>query len=56
MLLEERWERLLPLNKTSVKTILVVGPDAYPGVPEGGGSAGVVPFHLVSGHMRGFSE
>lgn len=38
----------LPLNKSAVKTILIVGPDAYPGVPVGGGSAGVVPFHMVS--------
>jgi beta-glucosidase len=39
---------LLPLDKTKVKTVLVVGPDAYPGVPVGGGSAGVVPFHEIS--------
>ena len=39
---------LLPLDKAKVRTVLVVGPDAYPGVPVGGGSAGVVPFHLVS--------
>ncbi len=39
---------LLPLDKSQIKTILIVGPDAYPGVPVGGGSAGVVPFHLVS--------
>ncbi len=39
---------LLPLDKAALKTVLVVGPDAYPGVPVGGGSAGVVPFHLVS--------
>ena len=39
---------MLPLNKASVKTVLVVGPDAYPGAPVGGGSAGVVPFHNVS--------
>ncbi len=39
---------LLPLNKAQIKTILVVGPDAYPGVPVGGGSAGVVPFHMIS--------
>ncbi len=35
---------LLPLDKSAVKTILVVGPNAYPGTPVGGGSAGVVPF------------
>jgi beta-glucosidase len=38
----------LPLNKSRLKSILVVGPDAYPGYPVGGGSAGVVPFHVVS--------
>ncbi len=41
-------DHLLPLEKSGIKTILVVGPDAYPGVDVGGGSAGVVPFHLVS--------
>ncbi len=39
---------ILPLSKSAIKTILVVGPDAYPGTPVGGGSAGVVPFHKVS--------
>ncbi len=39
---------LLPLDKSKVKTILVVGPDAYPQVPVGGGSAGVVPFQSIS--------
>lgn len=39
---------MLPLDRGRVKTVLVVGPDAYPGVPVGGGSAGVVPFHNVS--------
>jgi beta-glucosidase len=39
---------LLPLDKAAIKSILIVGPDAYPGVPVGGGSSGVVPFHAVS--------
>ncbi len=39
---------LLPLNKAEIKTVLVVGPDAFPGAAVGGGSAGVVPFHKVS--------
>jgi beta-glucosidase len=39
---------LLPLSKSAVKSVLVVGPDAYPGTAVGGGSAGVVPFHQVS--------
>ena len=40
--------KLLPLDKSKIKTILVIGPDAYPGAPVGGGSAGVAPFHNVS--------
>ncbi|ADW67273.1 beta-glucosidase [Granulicella tundricola] len=40
---------ILPLNKAALKTILVVGPDAYPAQVVGGGSAGVVPFAAVSG-------
>lgn len=39
---------LLPLDKSKIKTLAVIGPDAYPGHPVGGGSAGVVPFHTVS--------
>ncbi len=39
---------VLPFDRSRLKTLLVVGPDAYPGAPVGGGSAGVVPFHLVS--------
>jgi beta-glucosidase len=38
----------LPLNKEKIKTIALIGPDAYPAVPVGGGSAQVVPFHAVS--------
>ncbi len=38
---------LLPLDRSQVKTVLVVGPDAYPGVAVGGGSAGVVPFQMT---------
>ena len=41
-------DNLLPLNKQQVRTVLVVGPAAYPGAPVGGGSAGVVPFHNIS--------
>ena len=46
---------LLPLKKDVVKSILVVGPDAYPAVPVGGGSARVVPFEAVS-FLRGISD
>ena len=46
---------LLPLNKNAVKSVLVVGPDAYPAVPVGGGSARVVPFAAVS-FVQGISD
>lgn len=39
---------LLPLDKHALKSIAVIGPDAYPAVPVGGGSAGVRPFAAVS--------
>lgn len=35
---------LLPLDKAKLKSVAVIGPNAYPGVPVGGGSAAVVPF------------
>jgi len=39
---------LLPLDKQRIKSVLVVGPDAYPGEPAGAGSARVLPFATVS--------
>ena len=39
---------LLPLNRGHIKSIAVIGPDAYPSVPSGGGSARVQPFKAVS--------
>ncbi len=42
---------LLPLNRAGIKSILVVGPDAYPAIPVAGGSAGVIPFESVSGFL-----
>ncbi|HTR26852.1 MAG TPA: glycoside hydrolase family 3 C-terminal domain-containing protein [Terriglobales bacterium] len=39
---------LLPLDKTKIKTIAVIGPDAYPAQVVGGGSAGVRPFTSIS--------
>lgn len=46
---------ILPLAKTKTKSILVVGPDAYPAVPVGGGSARVEPFSAV-GFLEGLSN
>jgi beta-glucosidase len=39
---------LLPLDKKAVKTVALIGPDAYPAIPVGGGSAQVRPFQAVS--------
>src|SRR5262249_21470758 len=39
---------LLPLDRAKTKSIAVIGPDAYPAVPVGGGSARVQPFAVVS--------
>jgi beta-glucosidase len=39
---------LLPLDKTKIKSIVVIGPDAYPAQVVGGGSAGVRPFTAMS--------
>jgi beta-glucosidase len=39
---------LLPFKKANGMSVLVVGPNAYPAVPVGGGSARVEPFHPVS--------
>jgi beta-glucosidase len=47
--------QLLPLNKSKIKTIAVIGPDAYPAVPVGGGSAQVMPFNSVS-ILEGLSD
>lgn len=46
---------LLPLDKRSVKSIALIGPDAYPAVPVGGGSAQVRPFVAVS-YLEGLSS
>ncbi|MGA9883293.1 MAG: glycoside hydrolase family 3 protein [Candidatus Acidiferrales bacterium] len=40
--------KLLPLDPHKIKSIAVIGPDGYPAVPVGGGSAGVRPFFAVS--------
>jgi beta-glucosidase len=39
---------LLPLDKTALKTVALIGPNAYPAIPVGGGSAQVRPFQAVS--------
>jgi beta-glucosidase len=39
---------ILPLDRTKIRSLAVIGPDAYPAVMIGGGSATVVPFHATS--------
>jgi beta-glucosidase len=39
---------LLPLDQQKIKTILVVGPDAWPAQPVAGGSGKAIPFSAVS--------
>ncbi|MGB9178488.1 MAG: glycoside hydrolase family 3 C-terminal domain-containing protein, partial [Pyrinomonadaceae bacterium] len=46
---------LLPLNRQKIKSIAVIGPNAYPAVPLGGGSATIPPFHTVS-FLEGLSN
>jgi len=47
-------EGVLPLSK-HIKTLAVLGPNAYPAQPVGGGSAAVQPFDAVSG-LQGLSQ
>src|SRR6266513_5711672 len=46
---------LLPLNKSKIKSILIIGPNAFPAVPVGGGSAEVQPFAAIS-YLEGLAD
>src|SRR3989441_3909271 len=46
---------LLPLDQSKIKSILIIGPDAFPAVPVGGGSAEVQPFAAIS-YLEGLSN
>ena len=46
---------LLPLSKSRIKSILIIGPDAFPAVTVGGGSAEVQPFAGVS-YLEGLAN
>lgn len=48
MVLLKNDRNTLPLDKHSVHTVAVIGPNAFPAVPLGGGSATVPPYHAVS--------
>ncbi len=47
--------KLLPLAKGNIKSIAVIGPDAYPAQPGGGGSAEAKPFTPVS-YLEGIED
>jgi len=55
MVLLKNSGNLLPLDETKLKTIAVLGPDAYPAVISGGGSAETKPFNAVS-YLEGVSN
>src|SRR2546427_5943463 len=55
MVLLKNEANLLPHNKERIKSVLIVGPDAYPAVPVGGGSAQVRPFAATS-FLEGLSN
>jgi beta-glucosidase len=55
MVLLKNSGNLLPLDENKVKTIAVIGPDAYPAVISGGGSAESKPFNAVS-YLEGISN
>jgi beta-glucosidase len=55
MVLLKNSGNLLPLDKSKVKTIAVLGPDSYPAVVGGGGSSQTTPFDAVS-FMEGISN
>jgi beta-glucosidase len=46
---------MLPLEKGKIRTLAVIGPNAWPAVPHGGGSVTVAPFRTVS-LLEGLSE
>ncbi len=54
VLLKNEGERL-PFQKGSVQKLAVVGPNAHPAVPSGGGSARVVPYS-ASSFVKGLSD
>jgi len=55
MVLLKNSGNLLPLDKHKIRSVAVIGPDAYPAVPVGGGSAGVQPFTAVS-FLQGIAD
>jgi beta-glucosidase len=55
MVLLKNERNVLPLQRRAIKTVAIIGPNAYPAVPQGGGSVTVAPFRTVS-FLEGMSE
>lgn len=55
MVLLKNSGNILPLDKTKLKSIAVIGPTAYPAVIGGGGSSEVTPFRAAS-YLIGISD
>ncbi|HMI84166.1 MAG TPA: glycoside hydrolase family 3 C-terminal domain-containing protein [Polyangiaceae bacterium] len=55
MVLLKNERQLLPLDKNKIKSVAVIGPNAYPAVPVGGGSAHVRPFVAIS-FLQGLAD
>ena len=55
MVLLKNEHNLLPLDPAKIKTIAVIGPDAFPGSPTAGGSGQVPTFYTVS-DLKGISD
>src|SRR5580692_6002726 len=55
MVLLKNEGNILPLDKGRIHSIAVIGPDAYPAQPGGGGSAEAKPFTAVS-YLEGLSN
>src|SRR5258707_5836365 len=55
MVLLKNQNNLLPLDRKKTKTIVVLGPDAYPAQPGGGGSSPTKPFRTAS-YLQGISD
>jgi beta-glucosidase len=55
MVLLKNEGNVLPLDKGQIKSIAVIGPDAYPAQPVGGGSAEAKPFFAVS-YLEGIAN
>ncbi|MGH9873942.1 MAG: beta-glucosidase H [Pyrinomonadaceae bacterium] len=55
MVLLKNDRNLLPLSKSKIKSLAIIGPGAYPAVPVGGGSGQAEPF-VAKSYLEGLSN